>query len=137
MLDIVAPNEDELPLAIEAERVDEAKPGLTGSPARDAQPMGERQPVEDRENDERSNAARRQESYLDDSIIRERKLVQPLHAQSNTPVERVATCSSASAFKRRLRRAAEKPRSPATQRLRWRAARAGASHARRIRPAPL
>ena len=108
MLDIVAPDEDQLPLAVEAERVDEAKPRLAGPSARNAQPMGERQSINDRQDDERGDAARRQESYLDDPIIGERKLIQPLHAKSKTPAERATTCSSASAFERRLRRAAEK-----------------------------
>jgi hypothetical protein len=107
MLDIVAPDEDQLPLAVEAERVDEAKPRLAGPSARNAQPMGERQSVKDRQEDERGDAARRQEPHLDDPIIRERKLIQPLHAQSKTPAER-ATTSSASASERWLRRAPEK-----------------------------
>jgi hypothetical protein len=42
--------------------------------------MGEHQPVEDRKDDQRGDAARRQESHLDDPILRERKLIQPLHA---------------------------------------------------------
>ena len=91
MLNIVAPDEDQLPLAIEAERVDETKPRLAGPSARNAQPMGEHQSVKDRQDDERCDAARRQESHLDDPIIRERKLIQPLHAQSKTPAERAAT----------------------------------------------
>jgi hypothetical protein len=108
MLDVVAPDEDQLPLAVEAERVDEAKPRLTGPSARNAQPMGEHQSVKDRQEDERGDAARRQEPHLDDPIIRERKLIQPLHAQSKTPAERATTCSSASASERWLRRAPEK-----------------------------
>jgi len=80
MLDIVAPNEDELSLAVETEGVDEAEARLAGPSTRNAQPMGEHQPVKDRQDDERGDAARRQESHLNDPVIRERKLIQPLHA---------------------------------------------------------
>ena len=108
MLDIVAPDEDQLALAVQGERVDEAKPRLAGPSARNAQPMGEHQSVKDRQDDERGDAARRQEPHLNDPIIRERKLIQPLHAQSKTPAERATTCFSASTFERRLRRVPEK-----------------------------
>ena len=108
MLDIVAPNENQLPLAVEAERVDEPEPRLARPSARNAQPMGEHESVEDRQDDQRGDAARRQKSDLDDPVIRERKLIQPLHAQSKTPAERATTCSSTSAFERRIRRAPEK-----------------------------
>jgi hypothetical protein len=46
--------------------------------------MSESQPVEDREDDKGGNAASRKESDLKDPIVRERKLIQPLHAQSKT-----------------------------------------------------
>jgi hypothetical protein len=46
--------------------------------------MSESQPVEDREHDKGGNAASRKESDLKDPIVRERKLIQPLHAQSKT-----------------------------------------------------
>jgi hypothetical protein len=91
MLDIVAPDEDQLALAIETERVHEAKPRLACPPARNAQPMGENQSIKDRKDDECGDTARRQESRLNDPIIRERKLIQPLHAQSKTPAAECAT----------------------------------------------
>jgi hypothetical protein len=50
--------------------------------------MSEGQPVEDREHDKGGNAASRKESDLKDPIVRERKLIQPLHAQSKTSAAR-------------------------------------------------
>ncbi len=85
MLDIVAPDEDELSLTVKTEGVNEAKARLAGSSTRNTEPVGEHQPVKDRQDDERGDAARRQESHLNDPVIRERKLIQPLHAQSKTP----------------------------------------------------
>ena len=84
MFDIVAPDKHQLPLPVEAECVDQPEPRLAGSSARNAQPMSERQPVEKREHDEGGDAASRKESDLKDPIVHERKLIQPLHAQSNT-----------------------------------------------------
>ncbi len=84
MFDIVASDEHQLPLPVEAEGVDQAQPRLTGPSAGNAQPMSEGQPVEDREHDKGGNAASREESDLEDPVVRERKLIQPLHAQSNT-----------------------------------------------------
>ena len=52
MLDIVAPDEHELPLAVEAEGVDQPKARLAGPPAGNAQPMRESQPVDNRQNDQ-------------------------------------------------------------------------------------
>jgi hypothetical protein len=46
--------------------------------------MSERQTVKNREHDEGGDAASREESDLEDPTVRERKLIQPLHAQSNT-----------------------------------------------------
>jgi hypothetical protein len=134
MLDVVAPDEDQLPLAVEAERVDEAKPRLAGPSARNAQPMGEHQSVKDRQEDERGDAARRQEPHLDDPIIRERKLIQPLHAQSKTPAARGNLLFSFG-FRALASPRPREERSPPTKRLVSRAARARASRARRIRPA--
>ena len=74
MLDIVAPNQHQLPLAVEAERVDEAEPRLTRPGARNAQPMGERQSVDDRQDHQSGDAASRQESDLKDPIVGERKI---------------------------------------------------------------
>jgi hypothetical protein len=85
MFDIVAPDEHELALAIEAECIDEAKPRLSRPSARYAQAMGEHEPIKNRKDDKRGDAARQQESDLNDPIICERKLIQPLHAQSKTP----------------------------------------------------
>ena len=84
MFDIVASDEHQLPLPVEAEGVDQAQPRLAGPSAGNAQPMSEGQPVEDREHDKGGNAASREESDLEDPVVRERKLIQPLHAQSNT-----------------------------------------------------
>src|SRR6185312_12250983 len=42
----------------------------------------ERQPVKNRQNDECGDAASGKESDLKDAIVRERKAIQPLHAQS-------------------------------------------------------
>jgi hypothetical protein len=74
MLDIVAPNQHQLALAVEAKRVDEAEPRLTGPGARDTQPMGERQSVDDRQDHQSGYAASRQESGLKDPIVGERKI---------------------------------------------------------------
>ena len=88
VFDIVAPDEHQLALPVEAESVDQPEPRLAGPSARNAQPMGERQPIENRQNDEGGDAAGRKESDLKDPIVRERKLIQPLHAQSKTSAPR-------------------------------------------------
>jgi hypothetical protein len=88
MFDIVASDKHQLPLPVEAEGVDQAEPRLAGPSARNTQPMSESQPVEDREHDKGGNAASRKESDLKDPIVRERKLIQPLHAQSKTSAAR-------------------------------------------------
>ena len=80
MFDIVAPDEHQLPLAVEAERVDQPEPRLAGPSARNAQPVCERHPVKDRQHDERGDAASHKKSDLKDPIVRERKVIQPLHA---------------------------------------------------------
>ena len=82
MFDIVAPDEHQLPLPVEAECVDQPEPWLAGPTARNAQPMSERQSVKKRQKDEGGDAANREESDLKDTIVRERKIIQPLHAQS-------------------------------------------------------
>ncbi len=74
MFDIVAPNEHQLPLSVEAERVDEAEPRLAGPSAGNAQPMGEHQSVDERQNHQSGDAASRQESDLKDRISGERKV---------------------------------------------------------------
>ena len=108
MLDIVAPDEDQLPLTVETKRVDQAEARLAGPSARNAQPMGEYQSVEDRQDDECGDAARRQEPHLNDPIVCERKLIQPLHAQSNTPPPSARQPSLRFGFRALLRRAPEK-----------------------------
>jgi hypothetical protein len=71
MFDIVTPNEHQLPLSVEAERVDEAEPRLAGPSAGNAQPMGEHQSVDERQNHQSGDAARRQDQ---DPIVGERKV---------------------------------------------------------------
>jgi hypothetical protein len=103
MFDIVATDQHQLPLPIEAECVDQPEPRLAGASARDAQPMSERQPVQNREHDEGGDAASRKKSDLKDPIVRERKLIQPLHAQSKTSAaERATNRSSNSPAERRF-----------------------------------
>jgi hypothetical protein len=91
MFDIVATDQHQLPLPIQAERIDQPEPRLPGPTTRNTQPMGEGQPVNNREGDEGGDAASRKESDLKDPIVRERKLIQPLHAQSNTSAAERAT----------------------------------------------
>jgi hypothetical protein len=59
MFDIVAPDEHELALPVEAECVDQTEPRLAGPSARNAQPMSERQPVENRQDNQGGDAAGR------------------------------------------------------------------------------
>jgi hypothetical protein len=94
MFDIVASDKHQLPLPVEAEGVDQAESRLAGPSARNTQPMSESQPVEDREHDKGGNAASRKESDLKDPIVRERKLIQPLHAQSKTSAAKRTTSRS-------------------------------------------
>jgi hypothetical protein len=75
VFDVVAPDQDELALSIETERVDEAQPRLARPPSRDAQPMREHQPIDDRQDHQRSDSAGSQESDLNDAVVGERKLV--------------------------------------------------------------
>jgi hypothetical protein len=84
MFDIVATDQHQLPLPIQAERIDQPEPRLPGPSARNAQPMSEGQAVDNREHDQGGDAASGKESDLENPIVRERKLIQPLHAQSNT-----------------------------------------------------
>jgi hypothetical protein len=84
MFDIVAADQHKLPLPVQAECVDQPEPRLPGPSTRNTHPMSEGQPVNNRERDEGGDAASRKESDLKDPILRERKLIQPLHAQSNT-----------------------------------------------------
>jgi hypothetical protein len=91
MFDIVAPDKHQLPLPVEAECVDQPQPRLAGPSARNAQPMSEGQPIKNREHDEGGDAASRKESDLQDPTVRERKLIQPLHAQSKTSAAERAT----------------------------------------------
>jgi hypothetical protein len=84
MFDIVATDQHQLPLPIQAERIDQPEPRLPCPSARNAQPMSEGQAVDNREHDQGGDAASGKESDLENPIVRERKLIQPLHAQSNT-----------------------------------------------------
>jgi len=59
VFDIVAPDEHQLALPVEAESVNQPEPRLAGPSARNAQPMGEREPIENRQNDEGGDAAGR------------------------------------------------------------------------------
>ena len=93
MFDIVAPDEHQLALPVEAECVDQPEPRLAGPSARNAQPIRKRQPVENRQKDEGGDATNGQESDLKDTIVRERKVIQPLHAQSKISALRRATKS--------------------------------------------
>jgi hypothetical protein len=79
MFDIVTPYKHQLPLAIEAERIDQPEPWLTCPSAWNAQTVTERNPVSNREHDEGGNAASQKEPDLKDPIVREREVVQPLH----------------------------------------------------------
>ena len=84
MFDIVSTDQHQLPLPIQAERIDQPEPRLPGPSTRNAQPMSEGQAVNNRKHDESGDAASRKESDLKNPTVRERKLIQPLHAQSNT-----------------------------------------------------
>ena len=84
MFDVVAPDEHQLALPVEAECIDQPEPRLAGPSAGNAQPMSERQPVQNRQNDENGDPAGQKEADLQDPIVRERKVTQPLHAQSKT-----------------------------------------------------
>jgi hypothetical protein len=57
MFDIVAPDQHQLPLPVEAERIDKPEPRLAGSSPRDAQPVCKRQPINKRKHDECGDAA--------------------------------------------------------------------------------
>ena len=74
MLDVVAPHQYQLPLPVEAESVDEAEPRLSRPAPRDAQSMGEYELVEDRQNHQTGEAAGRQESDLNHTVVGERKI---------------------------------------------------------------
>ena len=91
MFDIVATDKHELPLPVQAECIDQPEPRLAGPSARNTQPMSEGQPVNNREHDKGGDAASGKESDLEDPIVRERKLIQPLHAQSKTSAAERAT----------------------------------------------
>jgi hypothetical protein len=82
MLDVVATDKNKLPLAIEAEGVDQPKSGLARSSPWDAQPVGEHKPVDNRQRHQGGDPASRQKSDLRDRIAGERKVTQPLHADS-------------------------------------------------------
>jgi hypothetical protein len=102
MFDIVAPDKHQLPLPVQTECIDQAEPRLAGSSARNPQPLSEGQPVNNREHDQGGDAAGRKKPDLKDPIVRERKLIQPLHAQPKTSAaERATNRSSNSPVERR------------------------------------
>jgi hypothetical protein len=84
VFNVVAANKHKLSLPVEAERVDQPEPRLAGPTTGNAESMCEGQTVDDREHDQGGDAASRQEPDLKDPIVRERKFIQPLHAQSKT-----------------------------------------------------
>ena len=84
VFDVVAPDEHQLALPVEAEGVDQPEPRLAGPSAGNTQTMSESQPVQNRQNDEDGDPAGQKEADLQDPIVRERKITQPLHAQSKT-----------------------------------------------------
>jgi hypothetical protein len=66
VLDIVAPQEDELPMAIEIVDVDDAKPGLAGPPAL----VGERQPPSRQPpQDQRKQGEKRKDDRERDQVL--------------------------------------------------------------------
>ena len=84
MLYVISPDEDELPLAVETERVDEAQPRLPGPAARDPQPVREHQTINDRQCHQNGDPASYQNADLGNRVAAKRKVIQPLHAISNT-----------------------------------------------------
>jgi hypothetical protein len=74
MLDVVAPHQHQLPLPVQAERIHETQSRLSRPAARDAQAMGEHESVEDRQNHQTGEAAGRQESDLNHTVVGERKI---------------------------------------------------------------
>jgi hypothetical protein len=84
MLHVISPDEDELPLAVETERVDEAQPRLPGPAARDPQPVREHQTINDRQRHQNGDPASYQNADLGNRVAAKRKVIQPLHAISNT-----------------------------------------------------
>ncbi|MBV8320041.1 MAG: hypothetical protein JO049_05135 [Hyphomicrobiales bacterium] len=83
MFHVVASDEDELPLAVQTERVDEAQPRLPGPPSWDPQPVREHQTINDCYRYQNSDTASHQNTDLGNRIGAERKVIQPLHAISN------------------------------------------------------
>jgi hypothetical protein len=83
MLDVVAADKNKLPLSVEAEGVHQPKPGLARPSAWDPQPVGEHEPVDNRQRHQGGDPASRQKSDLNDSIVAERKVIQPLHSDSH------------------------------------------------------
>ncbi len=88
MFDVVAPDEDELPLAVETESVHEAQPRLPRPPPRDPQPVRERQAINDRQRHQNGYPASHQNADLGNRVAGERKVIQPLHAISKSPRRR-------------------------------------------------
>jgi hypothetical protein len=83
MFNVVAPNQDKLPLAVETERVDEAEPRLPSPPSWDPQPVREHHAIDDRHRHENGDPASCQNGYPAKALDRGKRLIQPLHAVSN------------------------------------------------------
>jgi hypothetical protein len=73
MLDVIPPDQDKLSLPIEAERIHETQSRLPRPPSRNAQTMGEDEPVEDRQNNQGRDPAGSQKPYLKDRVVGKRK----------------------------------------------------------------
>jgi hypothetical protein len=82
VFDVVAPNDDKLPLSIETERIDEAQSRLPGSPAWHTQPVCEHESIHEGQNHQCGDSTGGQNCNLDDTLIAGEKIIQPLHAIS-------------------------------------------------------
>ncbi|MBV8440489.1 MAG: hypothetical protein JO312_08020 [Hyphomicrobiales bacterium] len=74
MLDVVAPHQHKLPLPVEAERVHKTQSRLSRPSPWDAQPVGEHESVQNRQNHQRGKAAGHQESDLHHAVVGEWKI---------------------------------------------------------------
>lgn len=84
MLDIVPPNEHQLALPVQAEGVHQPEPGLARTAARNPEAMGEHEPVNDRQHNQRRNSAGDQHRDLEGLVVAEgEEVTEPLHAKSN------------------------------------------------------
>ncbi len=74
MLNVVAPDQHKLPLPVEAEGVHETQSWLSRPSAGDPKPVREHEPVQDRQNHQRGDAASRQEADLNHPVVGEWKV---------------------------------------------------------------